>query len=240
MFGWYPVNRGPQHCIFLSRRSHVFLTRKLSSHVHLWCGVVRTQAVLARHRIEMTGQYVIEHEHVSRVQLLTRHSRYFRLNDGPFRILHCIAFAAFAYCVLTHVPEESETEGLNLDGEVASTLEDSVELDGTVVIDEDADSIEPIPEMWEPETPQDYVRVIWAIITVFHVLTNLFCIWVVRVKLFCQFSTVKTVKEADHVFCVPHQNHGVPDIVPLTKRELRLPSQTEPVRVQYCLSSALP
>eukprot|EP00892_Ulva_mutabilis_P007063 jgi/Ulvmu1/4729/UM020_0013.1 len=34
-------------------------------------------------------------------------------------------------------------------------------------------------EMWEPETPQDYVRVVWAILIVFHVLVNLFCIWVV-------------------------------------------------------------
>lgn len=179
----------------------------------------------------MAGQYSIEHENVNRVQLLQRRSQYFRLNDGPFRILHCIAFAAFTYCVLTHVPEVPDAEALGLDGDDLFGDVDSSALDGTVDIVEDAESgKEPLPEMWEPETPQDYVRVVWAIIIVFHVLANLFCIWVVRVKLFCQFSNAKTVKQADHVFCVPHQNHGVPDISPMTKRENRLPSQTEPVR----------
>lgn len=178
------------------------------------------------------SDYSIKHENVSRIKLLKRRSQYFRWNDGPFRILHCIAFIAFTYCVLTYVPPpEPDAEALGLDGDIVTSQFDESNLDGTV---EDVDLVEsgdePLPEMWEPETPQDYVRVVWAIILVVHILVNLFCIWVVRVKLFCQFSSAKTVKQADHVFCLPHQNHGVPDIVPLTKRAIRLPSQAEPVR----------
>jgi hypothetical protein len=181
------------------------------------------------------GPYAIKHDNVSRVQLLQRRSQIFRLNNGPFRVLHSIAFAAFVYCVLTHVPEsDPEAEVLGLDGDVVSTIVQSSELDGTVETAEDGDPVEPLPELWEPETPQDYVRVVWAIIIVFHALTNLFCIWVVRFKLFCQFSPVKSIQDADHVFCVPQQNHGVPDIVPLTKRELRLPRKSEPVRIPAC------
>lgn len=183
------------------------------------------------------SDYSIQHENVTRVQLLNRRRPYFRLNDGPFRILHCIAFIAFAYCVVTYVPPpEVDAEALGLDGDVLSSESVASELDGTVEnVDLGESDKEPLPEKWEPETPQDYVRVVWAIILVFHVLVNLFCIWVVRVKLFCQFSSANTVKQADHVFCVPHQNHGVPDIVPMTKREIRLPSQTELVRPAVCI-----
>jgi hypothetical protein len=179
----------------------------------------------------MPCEYLIDHEHVKSVQLLKCRTRAFRLNDGPFRFAHCLAFLAYAYAVLTYVPPP-EPEALASNSTLPET-DSFEEFDSTVVdagLAKEAEDGPPPLEMWEPKTPQDHVRVVWAIITVLHVLTNLFCIWVVKVKRFCQYSTVRSVEAADHVFCQPHQNHGLPDIVHVVKRKLVLPSQAEPVR----------
>lgn len=176
----------------------------------------------------------VNHEHVKHVRLLTRRSSYFRLNDGPFRVLHALAFAAFTYCVLTYVPqEEPAAASTEFDEPIVETATVDI-LDGVVAdnatADAPSDTAEEVYEMWEPQTPQDYVRVVWAILIVFHVLVNLFCIWIVRVKMFCQFSTARTIDTADHILCVPDQNHGNPDIVPIVKRKLAIPSSEEMVR----------
>lgn len=171
----------------------------------------------------------VEHEHIKHVQLLRKSNRFLCLNDGPFRVLHAIAFATFTYCVLTYIPpDDPGAASTDSDDPIAAIQDES--LDG-VFSDESGGEIPEVYEMWEPETPQDYVRVAWAILTIFHVLINLFCIWTVRVKRFCQFGYARSVEYADHVLCIPHQNHGNPDIVPLCKREINHPTTGESVRV---------
>lgn len=174
----------------------------------------------------------VEHEHVKQVQLLRKRSHHFRLNDGPFRVLHFVAFAAFTYCVLTYIPpEDTAVASADFDDSIIQ-VDDVDVLDAVVAPDDGVESPTDAPEvyeMWEPETPQDYVRVAWAILIVFHVLVNLFCIWTVRMKKFCQFSRARSIGTADHVLCIPDQNHGSPDIVPLSKRKLKDPSEGEMV-----------
>lgn len=175
----------------------------------------------------------VEHEHVKNVQLLHQRNKLFRLNDGPFRVLHVVAFAAYTYCVLTYTPpEQPATVSTDFDEPIIEAQEIDI-LDSVVAPDEFVDAPTDAPEvyeMWEPETPQDYVQVAWAILIIFHVLINLFCIWTVRVKKFCQFSRTRSIDTADHILCIPDKNHGNPDIVPLGKRKIKIPSSGDIVR----------
>lgn len=189
----------------------------------------------------------IAHQQVSSVELLRQLPSWQRINHLPFRFLHSIACATFLYFYLTHVPEEPD--------ELAApdTLPDTPATDGGTDLDEfdeldavvqpqetaeapgAADGLE-MPEMWEPKTPQDYVRVVWAFILLFHALVNLFCVWMVRVKIFCQFKRVRSVDQADHVLCVPPENHGNAAISPLVRRQIQVaaPGTAVPETVRFC------
>lgn len=213
----------------------------------------------------------VETKHLECISFLRTVPSEFRLNNGPFKIVHIALATAFFYFVFTHVPT------LPVDGllptafnatlnatagpahivqqpsavlpDKGSLLDGSVDLVddaagepvpaqqaslGTDALDstfeeaasdgvegEDAEEVEEdVPKMWEPETPQDYVKVVWALVTVLHALVNLFCIWLVRVKVFCQFRRVTSLDASNAVLVTPHQYHGKTEVVPLVRRTL--------------------
>jgi hypothetical protein len=174
----------------------------------------------------------VQHPHVKSVRLLQQLTKWRRLNDGPFRVLHAIAFVLFLFFWITHIPEVNvETSSVQnttdvpipvvFDDEVDSNLDSTVESSPEGVAEDGEPSVEPV-EIWEPKTPSDYIRVAWVIIGIVHALVNLFCIWVVRVKVFCQFQQVGALSDADHVLCVPHANHGDAAITPLVFRTIEV------------------
>ena len=179
----------------------------------------------------------VSHPQVRSIELLSKLPSFWSLNNLPFRFLHPLALAVFLYFYLTHhLPAEGDGSELAANStlldstaapEALTTLDELDELDAVVQPTEEAASegaanettIEG-PVLWEPKHPQDYVRVVWAFIIVFHALANLFCVWFVRFRIFCQYKRVKTLEEADHVLCIPPPNHGTADIVPLHRRDI--------------------
>jgi hypothetical protein len=197
----------------------------------------------------MAGAPKVQHPHVKFIRLLRQLEPWRRLNDGPFRILHAVAFALFLYFWFTHIPEESvghDSAQNHSDvaspvvfvDEVDTTLDSTVDSPDTAanLPDENGESsLEPI-EVWEPKTPSDYIQVAWVIIAIVHALVNLFCIWVVRFKVFCQFRQVCSLSDAGHVLCVPHMNHGDAAIAPLVFRMIEVVASKgslEKVRFDY-------
>ena len=189
----------------------------------------------------------VQHAHVERIQLLRKLPAWRRLNDAPFRVLHALAFALFAYCWFTHVPEAVEPADEVLDGTVTaqpialeqpqnSALALDPELDGTVeqaatvagANATDGAAAGALPPPWEPKTPAEFVQVAWVIIAVAHALANLFCIWVVRVRVFCQYRRVSELHGADSVLCVAKQNHGSTGIALLTFRTIDVADASSP------------
>lgn len=205
----------------------------------------------------------MEHAHVERLVLLRKLPRIRCLNDAPFRLLHILAFSIFCYFYFSSPAAqagnlESGPTGSEFDDEVLDTqqlaepavsstvrtFEDLDELDGIISTAEFNSTAEgkevPDFEVWEPKAAHDYVLVVWAIVALSHALVNLFCVWAVRVKVFCQYGRVRTLAEADHVLCKPTANHGKPAIAEIVTRELSMPGEAgapvQTVRASFRLS----
>ena len=187
----------------------------------------------------------VEHPHVERLVLLRKLPPVRCLNDAPFRLLHILTFSVFCYLYFTSAPnvtvdsdlptDASGVVGESLDAQPlsapeASTFDDADELDGVVISTPESNStageeVQAPFEIWEPKVPHDYVLVVWAFVTLCHALVNLFCVWMVRVKVFCKFGRVRTLAQADHVLCKPTANHGHPSIAQITTRDLSVPGE---------------
>lgn len=185
----------------------------------------------------------VEKKHLERIALLRSSPPDYRLNNGPFKILHIAALFAFVYFTVTHVPLAPLLDGTlpanltSLEGSISAPFVQQAALDaldGSMEEVEGGDAALPeapaaeeeqqeedVPQIWEPETPQDYVKVVWTVICILHALVNLFCIWIVRVKIFCQYRRVPTFALADSVLVTPHQYHGKEEVVPIERRVLQ-------------------
>jgi hypothetical protein len=194
----------------------------------------------------------VEHDHVKRVVLLRKVAPVRRFNDGPFRLLHLVAYVAFMYLWFTESQDPSAAGALASNGTMVvddlgtqpvTTVEDSSlsgadeldELDGVVHAnafnETSGEGEHPIVyEMWEPKSPKDYALVAWALVAIAHALTNLFCVWVVRMKVFCQFRRVRSLPDADHVLCIPDPAQGTPAITTLSTPEVVEPGTDKKVR----------
>ena len=192
----------------------------------------------------------VEHSHVHRIVLLRKLKPVFRLNDGPFRVLHLLAYFSFMYlwynepasvdAVTDLSANDTEWDGLDtqpgpaVNGASEAAVDDLDELDSVVnvpeanatALDGKADDF----EIWEPKTPKDFALIAWALIALAHALFNLFCVWVVRWKVLCQHKTVQRLADADHILCVPTANHGDPAIVPIGSRLIQDPATGNNVR----------
>ena len=182
----------------------------------------------------------MEHPNVERIVPLRKIKAPKGLNDLPFRLLHIVAFFVFATLYFRYSPELDTAAGSlssgaldELDGQyseppppeeqtVSSGPDDldSVILpadpsaDGTPASNSTGDEY----EIWEPKTPHDFALVGWVLLGIAHALVNLFCVWSVRVTVFCKFSQVADLARATHVLCLPAANHGTPAITELNSR----------------------
>jgi hypothetical protein len=175
----------------------------------------------------------VDHPHVKRLVFLRKLPALRCMNDAPFRFLHIIAFVTFLYFYLTHVPDVSEAHAPSGNSTVPSAASsESIDLHGPLFESDELDTVveeelslpldkgPAVGELWEPKTPQDYVRVVWAFIAIFHALINLFCVWMVRVRVLFQYKRVECLEEADHVLCIPPPHHGDAGITRLTSRAI--------------------
>ena len=116
------------------------------------------------------------------------------------------------------------------EGTIEVTKDAAIDLDST-----DDEEITPMPEMWEPKTPQDWVKLASVIIIVLQALVNLFCVWMVDVAVFCKYKKVNSISKADSIKVTPHQYHGKPEVVPLVRRSVTVPGKPKVRPCPFCL-----